>query len=182
MDNNPSISCSECKFYFSYGDGKTTGECRKNPPVSYPYIVGDDTTAVFPITNDLLWCGEFARDFSIQDEDTTTESSVNEGPFDYEGNEIDVELSDDIEYDDTSDEEEEIDDPWSVEQNRGMPYTCWGDQNNFSSEVVYNNNSSSQNEIDDLKFQIDVLEQEIANLKLSNDKKIESTPHERIGW
>lgn len=69
MDNNPSISCSTCKFYFSYGDGKTHGECRKIPPV----IVSDDTHAVFPITNDLLWCGEFARDFSteIEDEEDT---------------------------------------------------------------------------------------------------------------
>ena len=90
MDNNPSISCSECKFYFSYGDGKTTGECRKNPPVSYPYIVGDDTHAVFPITNDLLWCGEFARDFSTENEDEEYN-----GPFDYEGNKISIEISDD---------------------------------------------------------------------------------------
>jgi hypothetical protein len=178
MDNDSNISCSECKFYFSLGNADVDGECRKNPPI----IIDNDVNAVFPVTNDLLWCGDFARDFSIQDEDTLTEESEYGGPFDYEGNKIDVELSDDIEYDDASDEEEEMVDPWSVEQNRGMPPTCWGDKNNFSSEVVYDNNSSSQNEIDDLKFQIDVLEQEIANLKLSNDKKIESTPHERIGW
>ena len=68
MDNNPSISCSECKFYFSFGDGETTGECRKNPPVLFAVNEMYFRTE-FPETNDLLWCGEFARDFSTENED-----------------------------------------------------------------------------------------------------------------
>lgn len=64
MDNNPSISCSECKFYFSLGNADVDGECRKNPPI----IIDDDLTTVFPVTNDLLWCGSFARDFSNKEE------------------------------------------------------------------------------------------------------------------
>ena len=89
MDNNPSISCSECKFYFSYGDGKTHGQCRRNPPV---IITGQEsfTHTEFPATNDLFWCGEFARDFSTESEDEEYN-----GPFDYEGNKISIEISDD---------------------------------------------------------------------------------------
>jgi len=70
MDNNPSISCSTCKFYFSLGDGDVSGECRKNSPVIVPFIDSEDLQqGYFPITNDLLWCGEFARDFSTESED-----------------------------------------------------------------------------------------------------------------
>lgn len=91
MDNNPSISCSECKFYFSFGDGETTGECRKNPPVLF-FVNEMYFRTEFPETNDLLWCGEFARDFSTENDDEDEEYS---GPFDYEGNKISIEISDD---------------------------------------------------------------------------------------
>ena len=64
MNNDHTISCSECKFYFSLGNSDVSGECRKNPPV----IIGEDINAVFPVTNDLLWCGEFARNFSSKEE------------------------------------------------------------------------------------------------------------------
>ena len=67
MDNDSSISCSECKFYFSLGNADVDGECRKNPPV----IIDNDVNAVFPITNDLLWCGDFMRSFSNQHEEDT---------------------------------------------------------------------------------------------------------------
>lgn len=70
MDNDSSISCSECKFYFSFGDGDTDGECRKNPPVIN--IIGEDafhsSKTLFPVTNDLLWCGSFMRSYSIRPE------------------------------------------------------------------------------------------------------------------
>jgi hypothetical protein len=73
MDNDSSISCSECKFYFSFGDGESDGECRKNPPVIH--FIGEDafysSKTVFPVVNDLLWCGSFMRSYSNKDEEET---------------------------------------------------------------------------------------------------------------
>ena len=64
MHIDHTVSCSECKFYFPLGDSDVSGQCRKNPPV----IISEDIIAVFPVTNDLLWCGEFARNFSNKEE------------------------------------------------------------------------------------------------------------------
>lgn len=64
MDNESNISCSECKFYFSLGDGDVNGQCRKKPPV----IIGEDLIAQFPVTNDLLWCGSFIRSYAFRPE------------------------------------------------------------------------------------------------------------------
>jgi hypothetical protein len=78
MNDDPNISCSNCRFYFSR-DGHADGECRKNAP--RPAVVNINTgmhqyNVVFPKTNDLLWCGEFAEYNNVSNKVLTEESVI----------------------------------------------------------------------------------------------------------
>lgn len=62
MNEDPNVSCANCKFYFSYERRPDQGECRRNAPRPAVVNINDGThrhDAIFPVTNDLLWCGDF---------------------------------------------------------------------------------------------------------------------------
>jgi len=130
MQNNSRISCSECKFYFSLAQ-HCAGECRKNPPV----IVDDEIHAVFPITNDLLYCGEFVRSAgNLQIEDTHDED-LEEDTHDedledyYEDNSEQADLFDDFDNDPV---DEDTPSPWPKDN----PYEDWDNKDSAIDELV----------------------------------------------
>jgi len=78
MNDNQHISCSNCKFYFSY-ERDTEGECRKNAPRPAVVNINDGVhryNVVFPSTNDLLWCGEFVEHNQISNSILKEESVI----------------------------------------------------------------------------------------------------------
>lgn len=152
MNNDHTISCSECKFYFSLGNADVDGECRKNPPI----IIDNDVNAVFPVTNDLLWCGEFARNFNLEYGDDGDEE------YDY-----DVEL-----------EEEEtktnnkINSYNTIEEVKEQHANDFVEQKNYSTMIE---------QMEEVLDEFAEIKQRLDDLTLLINKK-NSIPHERIGW
>jgi len=153
MNNDHTISCSECKFYFSLGNSDVNGECRKNTPV----IIDNDVDAAFPITNDLLWCGEFARNFN------------------------------NLEYGDDGDEEYDYDVDLGEEEtqtnNKINSYNIIEEvkEQHANDFVEQKNYSTMIEQMEEVLDEFAEIKQKLDDLTLLINKK-NSIPHERIGW
>ena len=171
MQNNSRISCSECKFYFSLGNGD--GQCRRMPPVYVP----EETHAIFPMVNDLLYCGEFVRSAgTLQIEDTFDDDL--EDYYDDEDSEQ-ADLFDDFDNDPV---DEETPKPWSKDN----PYEDWENSDSaidalsLSVATLEDTSIDLETDVDSLK---DFREYAMMKIeKLEKELQIMKQPRERIGW